>query len=134
MRSWPGRAREDNRERLYNPARPASSPRPTLRTSHFPDPPTISVEHLFRSALDKRGARSEYGHSTDQRPVPPRSRLWFAGVEVGEQGVSLLFRLTCCWQSAFLDARTTEPSVEHPVLQRVRPPAGAAVPAAEVAV
>ena len=34
-----GRAREDKRERLCNPARPAQSRQPTLRRSHFPDPP-----------------------------------------------------------------------------------------------
>ena len=34
-----GRAREDKRERLCNPARPAQSRQPALRTSHFPDPP-----------------------------------------------------------------------------------------------
>lgn len=35
----PRRAREDTRGRLLAPARPASTPTPALRRSHFPDPP-----------------------------------------------------------------------------------------------
>jgi transposase len=38
-----GRAREDKRERLCNPARTAQSQQPPLRTSHNPDPPPRSL-------------------------------------------------------------------------------------------
>ena len=38
-----GRARKDTWGRLRNPARPARTPTPTLRTSHFPSPPTSTL-------------------------------------------------------------------------------------------
>ena len=37
------RAREDTRGRLLAPARPAHTPLPALRRSHFPDPPSTSL-------------------------------------------------------------------------------------------
>jgi transposase len=47
-----GRVREDNRERLCNPARTAQSRQPPLRTSHSPDPPAASVEQNSPQPLD----------------------------------------------------------------------------------
>jgi hypothetical protein len=38
-----GRAREGKRDTTLTPARPAHIPAPALRTSHFPDPPSLSV-------------------------------------------------------------------------------------------
>ncbi len=38
-----GRVREDTWGRLGHPARPALTPSPTLRTSHFPDPPAPTL-------------------------------------------------------------------------------------------
>ena len=38
-----GRAREDTRGRLLTPARPAHTPTPALRRSHFPDPPPATL-------------------------------------------------------------------------------------------
>ena len=52
-----GRAREDNGETTLTPARPAHIPTPTLRTSHFPDPPdnTLELHSLLR--LDTEGCQ-----------------------------------------------------------------------------
>ncbi len=52
-----GRAREDNGDTTLNPARPAHNPTPALRTSHFPDPPTPSLEPAPGRLLTQRGAR-----------------------------------------------------------------------------
>jgi hypothetical protein len=43
-----GRARKDTWGRLRNPARPARTPTPALRTSRFPGPPTLTLR-LLRS-------------------------------------------------------------------------------------
>src|SRR6185437_5596666 len=51
------RAREDNRERLCNPARTAQSRQPPLRTSHNPDPPLASVEQISPQPLDLEGSQ-----------------------------------------------------------------------------
>src|SRR5207248_889634 len=51
------RAREDNRERLCNPARTTQSRRPPLRTSHSPDPPPASVEQNSSRPLDLEGSQ-----------------------------------------------------------------------------
>src|SRR5690242_11695575 len=42
-----GRAREDTWGRLLAPARPALTPTPALRTSHFPDPPPATLRQLL---------------------------------------------------------------------------------------
>jgi hypothetical protein len=65
-----GRARKDTWGRLRNPARPAPTPTPALRTSHFPSPPTPTLPRpatraqtvvLRRSppAFDNRGVPGE---------------------------------------------------------------------------
>ena len=65
------RAREDKRGRLFNPARPTHTPTSTLRISHFPDPPTASLE-LFRFFLfflipGASGRRARAGGSARSR-------------------------------------------------------------------
>ena len=45
-------AREDTRGRLCRPARPAQTPHLTLRTSHFPDLPTATIQPNTHRALD----------------------------------------------------------------------------------
>jgi hypothetical protein len=47
------RAREDTRGRLCDPARLAQPRQPALRTSHFPDPPTISLRPPATTPLDR---------------------------------------------------------------------------------
>ena len=59
------RAREDTLGRLRNPARPAQPRRLTLRTSHFPNPPSSSPR---AGPLTKRGAKV----GPCARPVPGR--------------------------------------------------------------
>jgi transposase len=58
--SWtpvPGkRAREDTWGRLLAPARPAHTPPPALRRSHFPDPPPASLRRPSARPLTQRGA------------------------------------------------------------------------------
>ena len=46
---------EDNRGRLYNPARLAQPRQPALRTSHFPDPPTTTLRPRERQLDKHRG-------------------------------------------------------------------------------
>jgi transposase len=53
------RAREDNRGRLFNPARLAQPRQPALRTSHFPDPPARTLRPstcLRQHPLDREGS------------------------------------------------------------------------------
>src|SRR5581483_8903682 len=50
------RARADTRGRRQNPARPAQPLPPTLRTSHFPDPPPLTLPTPQQDQLDQRGA------------------------------------------------------------------------------
>ena len=57
--STPSRAREDTRERLRSPARPAHIPAPALRTSHFPDPPTASLKPTSQPRLDTEGSHEQ---------------------------------------------------------------------------
>src|SRR5512133_1483647 len=42
----PAAARQDTRAFLRDPARPARTPTPALRTSHFPGPPTVTLRPL----------------------------------------------------------------------------------------
>ena len=49
------RAREGTWATTLTPARPAHSPTPALRTSHFPDPPPTSLEPLSPRCLDLKG-------------------------------------------------------------------------------
>jgi Transposase IS116/IS110/IS902 family len=49
------RAREDTRERLCNPARPARSRQPALRNNRFPNPPPTTLKHPSSPALDTEG-------------------------------------------------------------------------------
>jgi len=53
----PEQAREDTRGRLYRPARPAQTPQLTLRTSHFPDLPTATIQPNTHRALDTERRR-----------------------------------------------------------------------------
>src|SRR5437773_2841181 len=53
----PGRAREDTREGLFHPARPAQSRQPALRISHFPDPPTPTLKHHSSPPIDIEGSQ-----------------------------------------------------------------------------
>ncbi|GAA5124717.1 hypothetical protein GCM10023339_46660 [Alloalcanivorax gelatiniphagus] len=55
------------------PARPAHSPTPTLRTSHFPDPPPLILEPTAGCFLTQRGARS--GCETDAMSTARTSRF-----------------------------------------------------------
>ena len=45
------RAREDTWGRLLAPARPACTPAPALRRSHFPDPPPTTLRHKRQPIL-----------------------------------------------------------------------------------
>jgi hypothetical protein len=71
-RSRRGRAREDNGETTLTPARPAHIPTPTLRTSHFPDPPHNSLEPHSQLRLDTEGCQI--------RTFECRAGAWTAGV------------------------------------------------------
>ena len=51
------RAREGNGATTLTPARPAHNPTPTLRTSHFPDPPPPSLSPHFPRRLDTEGSQ-----------------------------------------------------------------------------
>ena len=51
MRADARAAREDTWGRLLTPARPAQTPTPALRTSHFPDPPPTTLRHQTRPVL-----------------------------------------------------------------------------------
>lgn len=57
------RAWEGTRERLSNPARPAQPQPPTLRTSHFPNPPlpTLSTPHQDPLDTERRRSRRALG-------------------------------------------------------------------------
>ena len=97
------RAREDTGAHHFNPARSAHIPMPTLRTSHFPDPPRPSLRPCSAARLDTEGrheptlglgpfvrlldgAMTEVGTRTSMRmclrPAPSRSQL-------GGRGTSL---------------------------------------------
>jgi hypothetical protein len=62
------RAREDTWGRLCNPARLAQPQRPTLRTSHFPDPPPTTLRQR-NQPLDKHRGTEEH------RPIRLSPRL-----------------------------------------------------------
>ena len=66
-----GRAREDKRGRLCNPARLTQTPRSTLRNSHFPDPPSLSLEHNIPTPLDKEGSQLSARLSPEARRGTP---------------------------------------------------------------
>jgi transposase len=104
-----GRVREDTRERLCNPARTAQSRRPSLRTSHSPDPPPASVEQNSPQPLDLEGnqirmvsapvglmrmdvvgsAGDMVGSGTTCRAARAAGRRWgSAGARRGRDGVS----------------------------------------------
>lgn len=76
-----GRAREDTGERHFNPARPAHIPTPTLRISHFPDPPRPSLEPASPPRLDTEG-------SHDRASRPARRTPMGAGTPLGPRGPS----------------------------------------------
>src|SRR5829696_10072411 len=80
------RAREDTWGRLCNPARLAQPQRPTLRTSHFPDPPPTTLRQRnqpldkHRGTEEQRSLRSQrrrprLGRRRTQRPTTQTPRL-----------------------------------------------------------
>ena len=62
-----GRARKDTWGRLRNPARPARTPTPALRTSHFPSPPAST---LPRPPTRAQTALRRVPAAVDNRGVP----------------------------------------------------------------
>ena len=58
-----GRIREGNQATTLTPARPAHSPTPALRISHFPDPSNTSLEPHSRLRLDTEGSHERTFHS-----------------------------------------------------------------------
>src|SRR5215213_7275321 len=77
------RAREDTWGRLCNPARLAQPQRPTLRTSHFPDPPPTTLRQRNQPLDKHRGTLSSsltavphHIGETGRGPAPtPGSRM-----------------------------------------------------------
>src|SRR5665648_632679 len=67
------RAREGTGERLSHPARPAHIPTPTLRISHFPDPPPTSLERSCPPRLDTEGSHVRTLRSVSQEDVVLRA-------------------------------------------------------------
>src|SRR2546423_13172487 len=72
MPRTPGRVREDTWGRLFNPARPTRSPWSTLRSSHFPDPPNLSLEHRSSQPLDTEGCHDRTPTTDSALPTVTR--------------------------------------------------------------
>jgi hypothetical protein len=78
-----GRAREDTRGWLVNPAWPTHTPTSTLRISHFPDPPSPTLEPLLSLLVDVEGppdkcvARNASSPSrAHAQPAAPTDQNW----------------------------------------------------------
>jgi hypothetical protein len=81
MRGPRRRAREDTRGRLLAPARPASTPAPALRRSHFPDPPQTTLRPTWpasRSIL-----QAVPGASIKAGPQPSSSAVCLTTARTG---------------------------------------------------
>jgi transposase len=69
------RVREDNRGRLWHPARPAQPRSPALRTSHFPDPPAKRLRPPIQRLDKHRGTPACPETRSSSRSTGRLSRL-----------------------------------------------------------
>src|SRR5215212_7221285 len=108
------RAREDTWGRLCNPARLAQPQRPTLRTSHFPDPPPTTLRQR-NQPLDKH--RGTQGHRPEHplNSAPPGRR------ERAQQTAQDRPQRPCAGRTLQGAAIVQEPSALRPSLEPTLP-------------